>query len=72
MCFLSLPFGIRQPLQSADLASIGTSLNPNSSAFLLVQGTFDGFCAGLLIYIGYNLLIVVQGPSRLPPEIGLP
>jgi len=51
-------FALAAPIGIAVGIAIGTSLNPNSSAFLLVQGTFDGFCSGLLIYIGYNLLIV--------------
>jgi len=33
-----------------------TSVNPNGSTMLLVQGTFDGVCAGLLLYVGTQLL----------------
>jgi len=55
---LTTVFSIAAPIGIGVGIVIGTSLNPNSSTFLLVQGTFDGICSGLLIYIGYNLLIV--------------
>ena len=29
----------------------------NGATFLLVQGTFDGVCAGLLLYIGFAMLL---------------
>lgn len=31
--------------------------NLNGSTFLLVQGIFDSFCGGILLYIGYSLLL---------------
>ena len=33
------------------------SVLTNGSTFLLVQGTFDGICAGLLLYIGFAMLL---------------
>jgi len=33
-----------------------TSVNPNGITMLLVQGTFDGVCGGLLLYVGTQLM----------------
>eukprot|EP00026_Physarum_polycephalum_P008541 Phypoly_transcript_08629.p1 GENE.Phypoly_transcript_08629~~Phypoly_transcript_08629.p1 ORF type:complete len:358 (+),score=51.76 Phypoly_transcript_08629:402-1475(+) len=48
---VAAPFGISLGI------GIVSSLNANGEAFLLIQGTFDGVCAGILVYIGYVLLL---------------
>lgn len=55
---LSLAFSIASPVgMSVGVALISSGrLNPNGSTFLLVQGSFDGFCAGILLFLGYGLI----------------
>ena len=50
-------FSVAAPIGIAIGIGIVSSLYPNGETFLLVQGTFDGWCAGILLYIGYYLLL---------------
>ena len=36
----------------------GTTTHGSGETFLLVQGTFDGVCGGLLLYLGFGLLVL--------------
>jgi len=55
---LILIFSISCPVGLAIGAGTVSSFNVYGETFLMVQGTFDGFCAGLLLYVGYSLLLV--------------
>lgn len=50
---LSAPLGIAIGIAVVASGSVLTS----GSTFLLVQGTFDGVCAGILLYIGFAMLL---------------
>ena len=50
---LSAPLGIGIGVAVIASGSVLTS----GSTFLLVQGTFDGVCAGILLYIGFAMLL---------------
>lgn len=50
-------FSISAPIGIAIGIVIRNVANLNGSTFLLVQGTFDSFCGGILLYIGYSLLL---------------
>ena len=55
-----LLFSIAAPIgigAGVGLVSAG-SFSANSSTFLLVQGSFDGVCAGILLHIGFSMLIL--------------
>ena len=54
---LTTVFSIAAPLGIAIGIAVKTGLNPNGETFLLIQGTFDGVCGGILIYIGLVLLL---------------
>jgi len=54
---LAFVFSIAAPIGIAVGVIVTSSLNPNGESFLLIQGTFDGVCGGILLYIGYVLLI---------------
>jgi zinc transporter 1/2/3 len=49
---LSAPIGITCGIIYA------SSVNPNGISYLLVEGIFDGLCAGLLFYVGFQLLLI--------------
>ena len=55
----ALLFAIAAPVgigTGVGLMSSG-GISTNGETFLLVQGTFDGICAGILLHIGFCLLI---------------
>lgn len=56
---LSVIFSISAPIGlAAGLALLsGQGMNPNGTKYLLLQGTFDGACAGILLYLGFGLLL---------------
>ena len=33
------------------------SINPNGPTYLVIQGIFDSLCAGILLYVGFTLLL---------------
>ena len=49
---LSCVFTIAAPIGLAIGIGVYSTLNVNGEEFLMVQGTFDGICGGLLIYLG--------------------
>ena len=53
---LAFVFAVSAPLGIGIGIAVASSLDPNSSTFLLVQGSFDAVCAGILLYIGFALL----------------
>jgi len=55
---LVLIFSFAAPIGLSIGSGVSSTLNTNGELFLLVQGTFDGFCGGLLIFVGYSLLLV--------------
>ena len=54
---LTILFSLAAPLGIAIGIAVKTGLNPNGETFLMVQGTFDAICGGILIYIGLVLLL---------------
>ncbi|GAM19782.1 hypothetical protein SAMD00019534_029570 [Acytostelium subglobosum LB1] len=54
---LMLIFSVSAPLGIGIGIGIASQLNPNGETFLLVQGILDGLCAGVLLYIGFCLLL---------------
>ena len=55
---LLIIFACSAPLGIAVGIGATTSLNTNGVTFLLVQGTFDGVCSGILLYVGMQLLLI--------------
>jgi len=55
---LSSIFSVAAPIGLAVGVGTYTWLNPGGELFLMVQGTFDGICGGILIYLGYVLLLI--------------
>jgi len=55
--FLAAIFSIAAPLGIVVGVVVTSTLNPNGQTFLLIQGTFDGVCGGILLYIGFILLL---------------
>ena len=55
---LSTVFSVAAPIGLAVGVGTYTWLNPGGELFLMVQGTFDGICGGILIYLGYVLLLI--------------
>jgi len=52
-------FSIAAPLGIGIGIAVINTLNPNGGeTFLLVQGSFDSICGGILIYIGFSLLLI--------------
>jgi zinc transporter ZupT len=51
---ISAPIGIGT---GVGIMSAEESLNVNGETFLIVQGVFDAICAGLLLQIGFSMLI---------------
>ena len=49
-------FSVSAPIGIGIGIGVATSLDPNGETFLLVQGSFDAVCAGILLYIGFALL----------------
>jgi hypothetical protein len=54
---LSLVFSVSAPIGIACGIGAATRFNTNGEMYLLVQGTLDSVCAGILLYIGFDLLI---------------
>lgn len=54
--FMCLMFSVSAPLGMMIGIILTSSINPNGSTYNYVSGVFDGFCAGILLYIGLNLL----------------
>jgi zinc transporter 1/2/3 len=50
---LSAPLGIATGVGVVSTAA----LNVNGATFLIAQGTFDSICAGILLQIGFSMLI---------------
>lgn len=50
-------FSISAPIGMAIGVITRQTANLNGESFLLVQGIFDSFCGGILLYIGYSLLL---------------
>jgi solute carrier family 39 (zinc transporter), member 1/2/3 len=55
---LSAVFSLAAPLGLAVGVGVTSSLNVSGETYLLVQGTLDGVCAGILLYLGFTLLAV--------------
>lgn len=53
-----LIFSISCPVGIVIGISVYSSLNPNSQSLLLMQGIFDGICGGLLLYMGFQMLLI--------------
>jgi len=53
---LTFIFSVAAPLGIGIGIAVVATLDANGEGFLLVQGTFDGVCAGILLYIGFMLL----------------
>jgi zinc transporter 1/2/3 len=51
-------FSVAAPVGIAIGIGVYTSLNTNGQEYLLVQGTFDAVCAGILLYTGFMLLLL--------------
>jgi zinc transporter 1/2/3 len=64
---LAFVFAVAAPIGiGAGVGVVGTgAINLSGSTFLLVQGTFDGICAGLLLHIGFTML-VADLPADIP------
>jgi len=54
---LATIFSIAAPIGIMVGVIVTSTLNPNGESFLLIQGTFDGVCGGILLYIGFVLLL---------------
>lgn len=54
LCFT---FSIAAPIGISVGIIITATLNPSGETFLMVEGTFDAICAGILLYIGLLLLL---------------
>jgi len=55
---LSTIFSLAAPIGIGVGIAAWQSMNTNGETFLMVQGTFDGICGGILIYIGYSLILI--------------
>ena len=53
-----LVFSISCPIGVVIGICVHNFVNPNAQSLLLVQGIFDGICGGLLLYMGFQLLLV--------------
>ena len=51
-----LVFVLSAPVGIACGIVYSATVNPSGITYLLVEGTFDGLCAGLLLYVGFQLL----------------
>lgn len=51
-------FSVSAPVGIAIGIGVYTILNTNSVEFLLVQGIFDAICSGILMYTGFQLLLL--------------
>jgi zinc transporter 1/2/3 len=54
---LASVFSLAAPIGIAIGLGVYTTLNTAGQTFLLVQGTFDGLCGGILLYTGFTLLL---------------
>ncbi|KAM9971288.1 hypothetical protein ACTFIW_011265 [Dictyostelium discoideum] len=50
-------FAVSAPIGIAIGVGVASSLNVNGPTYLIVQGVFDSVCAGILLYIGFSLMI---------------
>jgi zinc transporter 1/2/3 len=54
---LALVFAVSAPIGiAAGIGAIG-SVNTSGPTYLALQGIFDAICAGVLLYLGFDLLI---------------
>ncbi len=49
-------FAVAAPVGIAIGIGVFSTINTNAQDYLLVQGIFDGLCAGILLYTGFTLL----------------
>jgi zinc transporter 1/2/3 len=49
-------FAISAPIGIGIGIALISNFNPNGATYLLIQGTLDGVCAGILLYLGLMLL----------------
>jgi len=56
--FNSLVFALSSPAGVASGVGVRYSLDPQSRNFLFVQGFFDAICGGILLYLGFLLLLL--------------
>lgn len=54
---LSGVFSVAAPIGISVGVGLTSTFNPSGETFLMVQGTFDGICSGILLYIGLVLLL---------------
>ncbi|KAN0052982.1 hypothetical protein ACTA71_012463 [Dictyostelium dimigraforme] len=54
---LTAIFSFSAPIGIAIGVGVASSLNVNGATYLIVQGVFDSVCAGILLYIGFSLMI---------------
>lgn len=54
----ALVFAVSAPVGIASGISYVASVNPEGVTYLLVQGVFDGVCAGLLLFVSAQLLML--------------
>ncbi|KAK5584520.1 hypothetical protein RB653_006132 [Dictyostelium firmibasis] len=54
---LTLIFSISAPIGIGIGIGVVSSINVNGESFLFVQGIFDAICSGILLYIGFNLML---------------
>ncbi|KAK5574710.1 hypothetical protein RB653_009963 [Dictyostelium firmibasis] len=50
-------FSVSAPIGIAIGVGVASSLNVNGPTYLIIQGVFDSVCAGILLYIGFSLMI---------------
>ena len=50
-------FSVAAPVGLSIGVGLSSVMDTNGSTFLLIQGSFDGVCAGLLLFLGCSLLI---------------
>ena len=53
-----LIFAMSAPTGIACGIAYTSLINPGGITYLLVEGTFDGICSGLLLYVGLQLLLI--------------
>lgn len=54
---LALVFSIAAPVGAAVGVGLYSSMNLSGEVYTVVQGVFDAVCAGILLYIGFTLLL---------------
>jgi len=73
-------FSFAAPIGLAIGVGVYSTFNPNSQTFILAQGILDSLCAGILLYIGFGLLLkdfgedmqrVCHGKNKTYKELGM-